>query len=321
MKMTCVVYFCFWRNELLQKRNGNVWRNNSGKIWRVDIRTSTRKSKHIRGLCVWVSSMSLEKTFLRILYVAAFWQLIILIYANETDAITVVYTDKLFSNYHLLIIMYWRAGLFISLVDGIGTCMWMSRGFDELNQLQFRCHCRRSRSILCCLKLVYWYTLRRNLIPWIIFCCSPFQKAPVSLNRYDDEADNYHTSCCSNRTASTSSRVRGKARALYTFRAQSRRELSFRKGDYLYLLRQIDKNWFYGERHGLRGIFPINYVEVCIALRRILGGLRHVLGGLRCVLLRTFYIPKNLRQHLFCYVVSVQNLFHGNVSVRNFEIK
>jgi len=59
-----------------------------------------------------------------------------------------------------------------------------------------------------------------------------------------------------------SSQARGKARALYTFRAQGRRELSFRKGDYLYLLRQIDKNWFYGERHGLRGIFPITYVEV-----------------------------------------------------------
>jgi len=41
-------------------------------------------------------------------------------------------------------------------------------------------------------------------------------------------------------------------------------ELSFRKGDYMYLLRQVDKNWFLGERHGLVGIFPISYVEVCI---------------------------------------------------------
>jgi len=39
-------------------------------------------------------------------------------------------------------------------------------------------------------------------------------------------------------------------------------ELSFRKGEYLYLLRQVDKNWFLGERHGLVGIFPISYVEV-----------------------------------------------------------
>jgi len=45
------------------------------------------------------------------------------------------------------------------------------------------------------------------------------------------------------------------------------RELSFRKGEYLYLLRQVDKNWFLGERHGLIGIFPVSYVEVCAHCR------------------------------------------------------
>ena len=39
-------------------------------------------------------------------------------------------------------------------------------------------------------------------------------------------------------------------------------ELSFRKGDTVYLLHQIDRNWYEGERHGVRGIFPVNYVEV-----------------------------------------------------------
>jgi len=43
-------------------------------------------------------------------------------------------------------------------------------------------------------------------------------------------------------------------------------ELSFRKGDYLYLLRQVDKNWFLGERHGIDGIFPVSYVEVCVCV-------------------------------------------------------
>jgi len=40
------------------------------------------------------------------------------------------------------------------------------------------------------------------------------------------------------------------------------RELPLRKGDIVYLLRQIDRNWFKGERHGTVGIFPVNYVEV-----------------------------------------------------------
>jgi len=40
------------------------------------------------------------------------------------------------------------------------------------------------------------------------------------------------------------------------------RELPLRKGDVVYLLRQIDKNWFKGERHGTVGIFPVSYVEV-----------------------------------------------------------
>jgi len=38
--------------------------------------------------------------------------------------------------------------------------------------------------------------------------------------------------------------------------------LPLRKGDTVYLLQQIDKNWFKGERHGTVGIFPVNYVEV-----------------------------------------------------------
>jgi len=32
------------------------------------------------------------------------------------------------------------------------------------------------------------------------------------------------------------------------------------------LLRQVDKNWFLGERHGITGIFPVSYVEVSLCL-------------------------------------------------------
>ncbi|XP_072262952.1 sorbin and SH3 domain-containing protein 2 [Pyxicephalus adspersus] len=51
------------------------------------------------------------------------------------------------------------------------------------------------------------------------------------------------------------------ARAVYDFKAQTAKELSFKKGDTVYILRKIDKNWYEGEHHGRVGIFPISYVE------------------------------------------------------------
>lgn len=42
----------------------------------------------------------------------------------------------------------------------------------------------------------------------------------------------------------------------------SSRELSFKKGDTVYILRKIDQNWYEGEHYGRVGIFPISYVEV-----------------------------------------------------------
>ncbi len=47
------------------------------------------------------------------------------------------------------------------------------------------------------------------------------------------------------------------------------RELSFAKGDTIYLRREIDKNWFEGEHHGNVGIFPRAYVEVRVRLEMI----------------------------------------------------
>lgn len=40
------------------------------------------------------------------------------------------------------------------------------------------------------------------------------------------------------------------------------RELSFKKGDYIILRRQIDNNWFEGEHNARVGLLPIKYVEV-----------------------------------------------------------
>ncbi|XP_063314185.1 sorbin and SH3 domain-containing protein 2 isoform X15 [Pelobates fuscus] len=62
-------------------------------------------------------------------------------------------------------------------------------------------------------------------------------------------------------TARRGTQEREVARAVYDFKAQSAKELSFKKGDAVYVLRKIDKNWYEGEHHGRIGIFPISYVE------------------------------------------------------------
>ncbi|XP_036620710.1 sorbin and SH3 domain-containing protein 2 isoform X4 [Trichosurus vulpecula] len=59
----------------------------------------------------------------------------------------------------------------------------------------------------------------------------------------------------------TPERERLPARAVYDFKAQTSKELSFKKGDTVYILRKIDQNWYEGEHHGRIGIFPISYVE------------------------------------------------------------
>eukprot|EP01135_Chromosphaera_perkinsii_P001420 Nk52_evm4s168 gene=Nk52_evmTU4s168 len=50
-------------------------------------------------------------------------------------------------------------------------------------------------------------------------------------------------------------------RALYDFDAESPQELSFREGDVIAMVRQVDANWYEGELYGKKGIFPTNYVE------------------------------------------------------------
>ncbi|XP_028815615.1 sorbin and SH3 domain-containing protein 2 isoform X15 [Denticeps clupeoides] len=51
------------------------------------------------------------------------------------------------------------------------------------------------------------------------------------------------------------------ARAIYDFKAQTAKELTFKKSDIVYITRQVDSNWYEGELHGRIGIFPISYVE------------------------------------------------------------
>ncbi|XP_026215549.1 sorbin and SH3 domain-containing protein 1 isoform X3 [Anabas testudineus] len=59
----------------------------------------------------------------------------------------------------------------------------------------------------------------------------------------------------------TPDREKQPARAIYDFKAQTPKELTFKKGDAVNIIRQIDNNWYEGEHRGRVGIFPISYVE------------------------------------------------------------
>ncbi|KAM8843297.1 sorbin and SH3 domain-containing protein 2 isoform 9-T11 [Synchiropus picturatus] len=59
----------------------------------------------------------------------------------------------------------------------------------------------------------------------------------------------------------TPDREKQPARAIYDFKAQTAKEISFKKGDAVNIIRQIDNNWYEGEHRGRVGIFPISYVE------------------------------------------------------------
>ncbi|KAG7208432.1 hypothetical protein KM043_014662 [Ampulex compressa] len=87
----------------------------------------------------------------------------------------------------------------------------------------------------------------------------PSQKSPIPLNRYDDFVDDLsHRS----RSQEQTPEPRLVARALYNFVGQSPRELNFRRGDIIFVRRQVDKNWYEGEHNAMIGLFPSNYVEI-----------------------------------------------------------
>ncbi|KAL1122391.1 hypothetical protein AAG570_003796 [Ranatra chinensis] len=86
----------------------------------------------------------------------------------------------------------------------------------------------------------------------------PSQKSPIPLNRYDD----FPVEAKPVRPRDRTPEPKLVARALYNFVGQSSRELSFRRGDIIFVRRQIDKNWYEGEHNAMIGLFPFNYVEI-----------------------------------------------------------
>ncbi|KAG0703357.1 Vinexin [Chionoecetes opilio] len=99
-----------------------------------------------------------------------------------------------------------------------------------------------------------WHATLKSILPIGLYL--PLQKSPIPLNRYDDES-----SLGTMRGVRTPD-LKQVAKALYSFSAQNKREISFNKGDVIFIRRHIDKNWYEGEHRGSVGIFPCNYVEI-----------------------------------------------------------
>ncbi|XP_035179752.1 SH3 domain-containing protein 19 isoform X2 [Oxyura jamaicensis] len=63
--------------------------------------------------------------------------------------------------------------------------------------------------------------------------------------------------------------------ALHDFTAETKDDLSFRKGDYIQILEQVDSEWYRGRLNDKEGIFPAVFVQVCSAraeMSQSLGG-------------------------------------------------
>ncbi|GFY68136.1 sorbin and SH3 domain-containing protein 1 [Trichonephila inaurata madagascariensis] len=90
---------------------------------------------------------------------------------------------------------------------------------------------------------------------------TPSQKSPIPLNRYDNPFESSFNSLAPH-GFQRGPAPKTMARALYPFTSQTTKELSLNKGDIVYINKQIDKNWYEGEHHGLVGIFPVSYVEI-----------------------------------------------------------
>ncbi|NWU42917.1 SH319 protein, partial [Hylia prasina] len=60
--------------------------------------------------------------------------------------------------------------------------------------------------------------------------------------------------------------------ALHDFTAETKDDLSFKKGDYIQILEQVDLEWYRGRLNGKEGIFPAVFVQTCSELSQPGGG-------------------------------------------------
>ncbi|NXF92559.1 SH319 protein, partial [Eubucco bourcierii] len=60
--------------------------------------------------------------------------------------------------------------------------------------------------------------------------------------------------------------------ALHDFTAETKDDLSFKKGDYIQILEQVDLQWYRGRLNDKEGIFPAVFVQTCSELSQSVGG-------------------------------------------------
>ncbi|KHJ40282.1 SH3 domain protein [Trichuris suis] len=66
------------------------------------------------------------------------------------------------------------------------------------------------------------------------------------------------------RDTASARRGRSMAKVLYDFVARRPRELTIKQGEFVHLIREVDRNWSLGcNEHGQEGMFPSHYVKPC----------------------------------------------------------
>jgi hypothetical protein len=55
----------------------------------------------------------------------------------------------------------------------------------------------------------------------------------------------------------------GSAKAMYDFTPAQPGDLKFSTGDTITVLNKLSDEWYFGECKGVKGQFPINYVQMC----------------------------------------------------------
>ncbi|NXB48719.1 SH319 protein, partial [Leucopsar rothschildi] len=68
--------------------------------------------------------------------------------------------------------------------------------------------------------------------------------------------------------------------ALHDFTAETKDDLSFKKGDYIQILEQVDLEWYRGRLNGKEGIFPAVFVQTCSELSQPGGGKKGIAKAL-----------------------------------------